>query len=102
MLARSMTRVVALGAVAALSLAACANNAEGPGGEGSEGSGAKEVIVSTDLPPGATATGWGAKFDEKGQNTRAKPMLMQWQGGAQVTVSPEAAAVGKLRPVFGA
>lgn len=57
MLARSMTRVVALGAVAALSLAACANNAEGPGGEGSEGGGAKEVIVSTDLPlQGASAT----------------------------------------------
>ena len=56
MLARSMTRVVALGAVAALSLAACANNAETPGGAGSEG-GTKEVIVSTDLPlQGASAT----------------------------------------------
>lgn len=62
----------------------------------------REAVLATDLPPGATATGWGAKFDEKGQNTRAKPMLMQWQGGLQVTVSPEGAAVGKLRPMFGA
>lgn len=48
MLARSMTRVVALGAVAVLSLAACANN----GGEGTGGteSGPTELIVSTDLP----------------------------------------------------
>ena len=54
MLARSMTRVVALGAVAVLSLSACANNAgETPGGEG----GAKEVIVSSDLPlQGASAS----------------------------------------------
>ena len=29
-------------------------------------------------------------------------MLMQWQGGLQVTVLPEAAAVRKLRPMFGA
>ncbi len=54
MLARSMTRVVALGAVAVLSLSACANNAGTPGGE--EG-GATEVIVSSDLPlQGASAS----------------------------------------------
>lgn len=53
MLTRSMTRVVALGAVAVLSLAACANNAEEPGGE----AGAKELIVSSDLPlQGASAS----------------------------------------------
>jgi branched-chain amino acid transport system substrate-binding protein len=53
LLARSMTRVVALGAVAVLSLAACANNAESPEGE----TGAKEVIISSDLPlQGASAS----------------------------------------------
>lgn len=62
----------------------------------------REAVLATDILSGATANGWGAKFDEKGQNTRAKPMLMQWQGGSQVTVRPEAAAVGKLRPIFGA
>jgi branched-chain amino acid transport system substrate-binding protein len=52
---RFMTRAVALGAVAVLSLAACANNA----GEGTGGgeAGATEVIVSTDLPlQGASAS----------------------------------------------
>lgn len=62
----------------------------------------RAAVLATDVPPGVTATGWGAKFDKKGQNTRGKPMLMQWQGGSQVTVLPEAAAVGKLRPGFGA
>ena len=62
----------------------------------------RAAVLAADTPPGASATGWGAKFDEKGQNTRAKPLLTQWQGGTQVTVSPEATAVGKLRPMFGA
>lgn len=62
----------------------------------------RAAVLATDIQPGAIANGWGAKFDEKGQNTRAKPMLLQWQGGTQVTVLPEAAAVGKLRPMFGA
>ncbi len=37
---------------------------------------------------GQTPTGWGAKFSEQGQNTRAVPFLMQWQGGELVTVFP--------------
>jgi branched-chain amino acid transport system substrate-binding protein len=53
--------------------------------------------MAVDIPEGQTATGWGAKFDEKGQNTRAKPLLMQWQGGELVTVFPQSAAVAKLK-----
>jgi branched-chain amino acid transport system substrate-binding protein len=53
LLARSMTRVVALGAVAVLSLAACAQ--DGEGGAGSEAP--SELIVSSDLPlQGASAS----------------------------------------------
>ena len=53
MLARSMTRVVALGAVAVLSLAACAQDGEG----GAGGEAPSELIVSTDLPlQGASAS----------------------------------------------
>jgi branched-chain amino acid transport system substrate-binding protein len=49
-----MTRVVALGAVAVLSLAACAQ--DGEGGAGSE-QGPSELIISTDLPlQGASAS----------------------------------------------
>ncbi len=61
----------------------------------------RAAVLATDVPLGATATGWGAKFDDKGQNTRAKPFLLQWQDGAQVTVFPDAAAVGKLKPTLG-
>ncbi len=61
----------------------------------------RAAVLATDVPLGATANGWGAKFDEKGQNTRARPFLLQWQGGTQLTVSPDAAAVGQLRPTLG-
>jgi len=48
-----MTRVVVLGAVAALSLSACATNGGGPGGE----AGSTDLVISTDLPlQGASAT----------------------------------------------
>ena len=62
----------------------------------------RAAVLATDIAEGTTATGWGVKFDEKGQNTRARPVLLQWQGGAQLTVFPEAAAVAKLRPTLGA
>lgn len=56
MLSRFMTRVVALGAVAVLPLAACANNAGESGGGGGGGE-VTDVVVSTDLPlQGASAT----------------------------------------------
>jgi len=43
-----MTRLVALSAVAALSLTACANNSDS--GSGGGGGGSKDLIISTDLP----------------------------------------------------
>ncbi|MFG1375783.1 ABC transporter substrate-binding protein [Xanthobacter autotrophicus] len=57
----------------------------------------RAAVMKVDIPVGETATGWGAKFSEQGQNTRAKPFLMQWQGGNLVTVVPEAAAVAKMK-----
>ncbi len=53
----------------------------------------RAAVLATDIPPGGTAAGWGVKFDDKGQNTRATPFLMQWRDGAQVTVFPDNAAV---------
>ena len=51
---RFMTRVVVLGAVAALSLSACATNG---GGAGGEAPGSTDLVVSSDLPlQGASAT----------------------------------------------
>ena len=62
----------------------------------------RAAVLATDIVEGTTPTGWGAHFDEKGQNLRARPFLLQWQGGRQLTVWPEAAAVAELRPRLGA
>jgi branched-chain amino acid transport system substrate-binding protein len=59
-------------------------------------------VMKVDVPVGATATGWGAKFAESGQNGRAVPFLMQWQGGELVTVFPADAAVAKMKVGIGA
>jgi branched-chain amino acid transport system substrate-binding protein len=61
----------------------------------------RNAMMAADVPDGTTPTGWGVRFDEKGQNTRARPFLLQWQGGRQVTVFPARAAVAQLRPQMG-
>ncbi|WP_338662313.1 ABC transporter substrate-binding protein [Pararoseomonas sp. SCSIO 73927] len=61
----------------------------------------RAAMLATDVPEGTTPTGWGAAFDERGQNTRARPWLMQWQDGRLVTVHPEAAAVAMPRARLG-
>ncbi len=59
----------------------------------------RAAMLATDIAEGGTANGWGMRFDDKGQNTRAQPCLLQWQGGRLLTVGPQAAAVAapKLR-----
>jgi branched-chain amino acid transport system substrate-binding protein len=61
----------------------------------------RAAMLATDLPEGATPTGWGVRFDERGQNTRARPFVLQWQSGKQVTVFPMEAAVARIRAQFG-
>jgi len=61
----------------------------------------REVAATFEVKAGNTATGWGVRFDEGGQNTAADPFVMQWRGGKLVTVYPEGAAVMKpalIRP----
>jgi branched-chain amino acid transport system substrate-binding protein len=58
----------------------------------------REAAMDTDIPLGKTATGWGVKFNEKGQNTRAEPFVTQWRDGKLVTVWPEDAAV--MEPII--
>jgi len=53
----------------------------------------RAAVLATDIPPGGTAAGWGAKFDDKGQNARALPFIMQWQNAVQTTIYPPDAAV---------
>jgi branched-chain amino acid transport system substrate-binding protein len=60
------------------------------------GAAIREEVMKVDVKAGTTATGWGAKFNEKGQNVRAEPFLMQWRKGELMTIAPEAAAVEKL------
>lgn len=50
------------------------------------------AIAEMDKPLNTYETGFGAKFNENKQNTRAFPTAIQWQGGKQVTVFPKAAA----------
>jgi branched-chain amino acid transport system substrate-binding protein len=62
----------------------------------------RAALAATDVPEGGTANGWGIRFDEKGQNLRARPLLLQWQGGKLVAVAPAEAAVAPLRAQMGA
>ena len=48
----------------------------------------RAAAAAMDKPLGSYPTGFGAKFDDKFQNTRALPVVIQWQGGKQVTVFP--------------
>jgi branched-chain amino acid transport system substrate-binding protein len=59
----------------------------------------REAVLALDIPMGKTATGWGAKFDKSGQNTRGLPSVMQWLDGKLTTVYPPEAAVAA--PVVG-
>jgi branched-chain amino acid transport system substrate-binding protein len=61
----------------------------------------RQVAMAMDVKPGNTATGWGIKFDDNGQDIEALPLMMQWRGGKIVCVWPEGAAVAKaelIRP----
>ena len=46
-----------------------------------------------DVPVGSYETGYGVKFDDHMQNTRAVPIISQWQDGKIVVVYPVAAAL---------
>ncbi len=51
----------------------------------------RAAAAAMDRPLSTYPTGFGAKFDDKMQNTRAYPTVIQWQAGKQVTVYPAAA-----------
>lgn len=61
----------------------------------------RAAVMKIDVPEKTTPTGWGAKFDANGQNTRATTFLMQWQKGELVTVFPPEAAVAELKTGIG-
>lgn len=61
----------------------------------------RTAVLATDIAEGTTPAGWGVRFDERGQNLRARPFLLQWQDGRQVTIQPDEAAVAPVRPGMG-
>jgi branched-chain amino acid transport system substrate-binding protein len=65
--------------------------------EGFEPDTIRETVAAMDVPVGQTATGYGVKFDENGQNTRAFYYGMQWQDGQLVTIYPKNAAFAEPR-----
>lgn len=62
----------------------------------------REAVLGLNVSLQTTANGWGARFDDKGQNTLAWPLVAQWQGGVPKTVLPLEAATAVLRPKLGA
>jgi branched-chain amino acid transport system substrate-binding protein len=61
----------------------------------------REAVKGIDVSLGGTPNGWGGRFDDKGQNTLALPVVAQWQGGVLRAVLPADAAVATLRPQLG-
>jgi branched-chain amino acid transport system substrate-binding protein len=51
----------------------------------------RAAAAKMDKPANSYASGFGVKFDDKFQNLRAQPTVIQWQGGKQVTVFPSEA-----------
>lgn len=55
----------------------------------------REAALKADIPVGTYINGWGMKFDEKGQNSRAFGSVVQWQGRRMVPVFPAASKMAE-------
>lgn len=55
----------------------------------------RQVAAGLNLPEGTLLNGWGVKFDEHGQNTRAFYQIGQWQKGELKGVSPQNIAMAQ-------
>lgn len=58
----------------------------------------KAALAGFDKPEGSYETGFGVKYDDKAQNVRAFPTVIQWQSGKPITVYPVKAA-GENKPL---
>ena len=56
----------------------------------------RAAAAKMDKPLNSYPSGFGVKFDDKFQNTRAIFTVIQWQGGKQVTVFPPEARGGAI------
>lgn len=55
----------------------------------------RSAVMAMDEPMGSEATGYGAKYDQNGQNTRYRMIIMQWQKGELKAIYPESLAVSQ-------
>jgi len=55
----------------------------------------RSAAMAYEAKPGTTATGWGVKFTESGQNALAETFLTQWQNKKLLTVWPDGPSVAK-------
>jgi branched-chain amino acid transport system substrate-binding protein len=62
------------------------------------GDSVRAAAGQTDIPDGGTPQGFGARFDAKGENQRARSYVMQWQGGSLKVVYPKERAAAD--PIF--
>ena len=53
----------------------------------------RAAAAKMDKPMGTQVGGYGVKFDDKFQNSRGLPVLVQWQGGKTYTIYPKEAQV---------
>ena len=51
------------------------------------------ALAASDQPEASLPNGWGFRLDDRGQNLRARPVLLQWQAGRAVAVFPPEASV---------
>lgn len=58
----------------------------------------RAAVLALDEPVGTQATGYGAKYNESGQNTRTQMIIMQWINGELKAIHPKAVAL--TAPVF--
>lgn len=56
----------------------------------------RDAVQASDVPLERTANSWGARFDDKGQNTLALPVVAQWRTNVLRTVHPADAAIADL------
>lgn len=57
----------------------------------------EQTVTGWDKELGSYATGFGAEFNDKHQNVKALPLVVQWQGGKVVTVYPQEAALDSAK-----
>ncbi len=56
----------------------------------------REALAATDMPGDVTIMPWKrVKYDDKGQNNDADPVLLQYIGGKFVTIAPQEVAVSE-------